>query len=63
MAKSDELVTYITQRIVRYIETPRDVRRSQRQTKEPWMNKWFGMLPLALKMWIKSARIRRRERH
>lgn len=35
MAKSDELVTYITQRIVRYMETPRDVRRSQKQAREP----------------------------
>lgn len=63
MAKGDELVTYITQRIVRYIETPRDVRRSQKKTREPWMNKWFGMMPLALKMWIKSVRRRRRERY
>ena len=63
MAKSDELVTYITQRIVRYIETPRDIRRSQKKTREPWMSKWFGMMPLALKMWIKSARRSRREQH
>ncbi|MDP9676798.1 hypothetical protein J2W97_002793 [Paenibacillus jamilae] len=61
MAKSDELVTYITQRIVRYMETPRDVRRSQKQAKEPWVSKWFGMLPLALKMWITSTRRGRRE--
>ncbi|AET60185.1 YqzE family protein [Paenibacillus terrae] len=63
MAKSDELVTYITQRIVRYMETPRDVRRRRKQSREPWVYKWFGMLPLALNMWIKSARKGRKERH
>lgn len=63
MAKSDELVTYITQRIVRYMETPRDVRRQRKEIREPWYTKWFGMLPFALSMWIKSSRRERKAKH
>jgi hypothetical protein len=62
MAKSDELVKYVTQRVVRYIETPKEVRRqvraSQKQGREHWETRWFGMLPLAFKMWTEPLRRR-----
>ncbi|GIP56774.1 YqzE family protein [Paenibacillus woosongensis] len=51
MAKGDELVKYITERVVNYIETPKDVRRSQVKGKEPWSRRWFGMIPFSLGMW------------
>ncbi|WP_055108643.1 YqzE family protein [Paenibacillus ihumii] len=51
MAKGDELVKYITERFVDYMETPRDVRRSRSQGKEPWSRRWFGMVPFSLGMW------------
>jgi len=53
MAKSDELVKYITQRVVHYMETPREERKGQRKTKEPWAVKWFGMLPYGISMWVR----------
>ncbi|NOV00692.1 YqzE family protein [Paenibacillus planticolens] len=54
MAKSDELVKYITQQVVTYIDTPRDVRQQakamNKEKREHWQTRWFGMLPLAARM-------------
>lgn len=52
MAKSDELVKYITQRVVRYIDTPKDERKGRAKAKEPWAMKWFGMIPYAFSLWV-----------
>ncbi|WP_010499819.1 YqzE family protein [Paenibacillus elgii] len=60
MSKSDELVKYVTERFVRYIEMPKEVRRQvradRREGKEPWQYRWFGMLPVAIGMWTKPLR-------
>ncbi|WP_405172309.1 YqzE family protein [Paenibacillus sp. FSL H8-0280] len=52
MAKSDELVKYITQRVVHYIDTPKDERKGRTKRKEPWAMKWFGMIPFAVSLWV-----------
>ncbi|GAA4863393.1 YqzE family protein [Paenibacillus vulneris] len=58
MAKGDELVKYMTEQFVKYMETPREIRKqtraTQREMREQWQYRWFGMLPLALRMWIES---------
>lgn len=55
MAKSDELVKYVTQQVVKYMDTPKEVRKQVRADRkvgrESWQNRWFGMLPFALRMW------------
>lgn len=61
MSKGDELVKYITERVVDYIETPKEERRSRNKPKEPWSSKWFGMIPLGISLWwgkfpVKSTR-------
>jgi hypothetical protein len=60
MAKGDELVKFITEQVVTYIETPKEVRKqakqSSKQHKESWQTRWFGMLPLAIRMLIQQAR-------
>ncbi|MDQ0086694.1 ribonuclease PH [Paenibacillus anaericanus] len=61
MAKGDELVKYITERVVDYVETPREIRREQRsKTKEPWANLWFGMIPFSITLWLKRFPTRRK---
>ncbi|MEC0229204.1 MULTISPECIES: YqzE family protein [Paenibacillus] len=54
MAKSDELVKYITQQVVTYIDTPKAVRQHakalSKEQRESWQTRWFGMLPLAARM-------------
>ncbi|MNJ58961.1 hypothetical protein D3C77_546200 [compost metagenome] len=53
MAKGDELIKYITERVVDYIETPKDIRQSRTpvKVKESWSSKWFGMIPISLGIW------------
>lgn len=69
MAKSDELVKYITQQLVTYIDTPRDVRKQKREQrrsirqKTPWTYRWFGVLPLFFKLWLRQRKQRRYSRH
>ncbi|GIP37926.1 hypothetical protein J31TS4_12060 [Paenibacillus sp. J31TS4] len=65
--KTDEFVQYLTERVVVYIDTPREVRRQLRQErrsryKEPWPLRWFGLLPYALSMWISQRKRRSRGR-
>ncbi|WP_052487370.1 YqzE family protein [Gordoniibacillus kamchatkensis] len=60
MAKSDELIKYITQRVVTYMDTPPDERRRTRESvkvrRGRWDVRWFGMLPLAAAMWLRGLR-------
>lgn len=60
MAKSNDLVKYITQQVVTYIETPREVRQQvkaiSKEQRESWQTRWFGMLPLATRMLIDQAK-------
>jgi hypothetical protein len=60
MAKSDELVKYIAERFLSYVEMPKEQRKQvriiQRTVREPWMSQWFGMVPYAIRMWIDSIR-------
>lgn len=60
MAKGDELIKYMTEQFVKYMETPKEVRRqvkaSQREVREHWQYRWFGMVPLAISMWLQSLR-------
>ncbi|MDO7905975.1 YqzE family protein [Paenibacillus sp. JX-17] len=55
MASSDDLVKYITQRVVTYMEMPREERKNTRN-KEPWTVKWFGMIPFSMSLWAKQSR-------
>ncbi|MEI2396703.1 YqzE family protein, partial [Paenibacillus phytohabitans] len=47
MASSgDDLVKYITEKVVIYMEDPRAVHARRKAEKQPWAEKWFGTLPL-----------------
>jgi hypothetical protein len=47
---SNEYVKYLTQRIVKYMDTPKIERKATKPHKEHWVNRWFGMIPMSLKM-------------
>ena len=53
--KGEELVKYITEQVVVYMETPKDVRKQHRQTREPWVLKWFGYLPYSILKWAQGT--------
>lgn len=54
MAKSDELVKYITEQVINFVETPREVRREHSRAKESWGRRWFGMIPFSISLWAKQ---------
>ncbi|MGF7031461.1 hypothetical protein J2T17_002372 [Paenibacillus mucilaginosus] len=60
MAKGDELVKYLTVQVIKYFETPKEERKlkraGKREAREQWQYRWFGMLPLALSMWLEPLR-------
>lgn len=63
MADGSEWVKYVTERVVTYIETPKEERKQSRQEakqlREPWLTRWFGLAPLGVKVWWDSRRRRR----
>jgi hypothetical protein len=63
--KGDELVQYITEKVVHYMETPkaeRKMNRKLRRAKEPWLSRWFGVVPFALSMWLDKWKKKRKRR-
>ncbi|MDB5052966.1 MAG: hypothetical protein JWM44_1016 [Bacilli bacterium] len=59
--KGEELVQYITERVVHYMETPKEERKRNRELrppKESWTSLWFGAVPFALSMWLEQRRAR-----
>lgn len=67
MASANDLIRDMTERFVRYIETPKETRRAARPSrpKEAWQYRWFGLVPVALKVWearLRQAKLARRFR-
>ncbi|NDI36456.1 YqzE family protein [Chengkuizengella sediminis] len=59
MAKNsgEDLLKEITEKVVRYMNTPKELRNKnqEEQHKEAWKTKWFGMLPIAMDMLFKRT--------
>ncbi|MBR2570414.1 MAG: YqzE family protein [Paenibacillus sp.] len=56
MAKSDDLIKYITQRVVTYMDMPKETRQERKKEhkarhREPFLVRWFGLMPFGMKMW------------
>ncbi|MFD0962185.1 YqzE family protein [Paenibacillus chungangensis] len=53
-----DLVKYLTEQFVQFIETPHEQRKqakaSAKATKEPWLTRWFGWGPVGMLLWWKS---------
>ncbi|MDN4594888.1 YqzE family protein [Polycladomyces subterraneus] len=58
---SKDLVRMMLERMIWYVETPRQERKQLQKKKEPWTVRWFGMLPISLSMMMNKGkeRIRR----
>lgn len=55
MASSNDLIKYVTEEVVRYLDTPKQHR--QRKMKGPITYQWFGFMPLAITMMFQSLYI------
>lgn len=51
--KSNDIVKYVTQEFVRYMDTPKDERK-KKKPKENWSSRYFGMIPMALRMFFRK---------
>lgn len=61
MASGDELIKYITERVVHYIDTPKEARK-RKQSREAWSTRWFGMIPFSMSLWKEDLSARRKKR-
>lgn len=56
--KTNDYVKYVTETLVQYMEQPRAKRKLRRQDKkqlqQPFINKWFGILPYAIFYFFKK---------
>lgn len=52
---SNDIVKYLTQEFVKYIDTPKSERK--RKPKELWSFRLFGMIPMSL--WMFSQKMRK----
>jgi hypothetical protein len=63
LVKGDELIKYVTEQLLDYIDTPKEVRKRMKANRKDvrvnWQYRWFGMIPLALHMWFDSLRKKR----
>lgn len=67
MAKDgDKLVRYITEQVVTFLDTPRTTRLESRKrnknNRERWAFRWFGLLPFAISFWYKNVKKKRRRK-
>jgi hypothetical protein len=48
--KSEELLKFITKQLVTYMGMPKEERRERQRRREHWTYRWFGMIPVSLRM-------------
>jgi hypothetical protein len=54
MMESSDYLKYMTERVVSYLDTPaaeEEVMPDRKISREPWLTRWFGVLPMGLMMW------------
>jgi hypothetical protein len=60
MAAGTDVVKYLTQKIVKYLDEPKSVRkerkRSRKKEKEPLLTYLFGVVPMSLGMVFKKRK-------
>lgn len=50
-------ITYVLEKLVWFMETPKQERKEQRSARrEPWSSRWFGMIPMSVRMATKRVR-------
>lgn len=53
---SQDLIKFLTREFVQFVDTPKSERLKRKQDKKDqrnnWSNHWFGILPMALKLFF-----------
>ncbi|PWU68534.1 MULTISPECIES: YqzE family protein [Gracilibacillus] len=57
---SEDYVKYMTQKIVKYMDTPKEERQKQKKPREKehhvYSNRWFGVLPFAFRLFLRRKK-------
>ncbi|WP_372663741.1 YqzE family protein [Cohnella sp.] len=51
---SSEYLKYMTERVVSYLDSngiEEEKKSDKKISREPWLTRWFGVLPMGLMMW------------
>jgi len=51
--KTNDIVKFVTEEFVRYVDTPKAERKKKRP-RENWSARYFGMIPLAVRMFLRK---------
>ena len=60
---TNDYVKYVTQQIVKYMDTPRETRKQLREERKQeeiptpyYTNRWLGVLPFSIKLFMKKTK-------
>ncbi|MBD1378830.1 YqzE family protein [Metabacillus arenae] len=57
---TNDYVKYLTQQIVKYLDTPQEEKKQRKERKKiersPIATRWFGIIPFALQLLIKKRK-------
>ena len=58
LMSGNNYLKFMTEEFVKYYNDPKDVRKKKREAEKlersAYLNRWFGVLPFTLKMFIKN---------
>jgi hypothetical protein len=62
---SSEYLKFMTEKVVSYLDTPIEdaAKKPEKLTREPWLTRWFGVIPMGLMMWWGQKRNKKKETH
>lgn len=56
---TNDYIRYMTQQFVSYMDAPKADRKQKRQQRreerEPFLNRWFGMIPLSASLFYRKV--------
>ncbi|WEK55486.1 MAG: YqzE family protein [Candidatus Cohnella colombiensis] len=58
MSSKTKYVRYMTEKVVRYLDqAPEQVekRQERKRMREPWLTRWFGVVPMGMLMWWRTV--------
>ncbi|HZH58328.1 MAG TPA: YqzE family protein [Metabacillus sp.] len=60
---TNDYVKYVTQQLVKYMDTPKETRKQQKEERKNqdsstayYSNRWFGVLPFAFKLFMNKRK-------
>ena len=59
---TNDYVRFVTQQFVSYMDAPKEDRKQKKEQrraeKEPFMNKWFGVMPLSAALFYRNVKVK-----